>query len=148
MTPEDPGELEPLSGGVVDTPSVLGKLFPELDQNQTMAKKEETTGDVVNKTVRRKDDQQQSTKGDDLSYKTESNERQHPKTPKTVLYPQFSESTKDKICYNCGNQGHVSRTCPTRSRLCSEIDLSPGPSNQRPSLYHIRQEEYFGGGGR
>ena len=54
--------------------------------------------------------------------------------------------TQDKICYNCVNQGHVSRTCPIKSRLCSEIDFSPGPSKQRPSLYDLGQEEYFGRG--
>ena len=29
----------------------------------------------------------------------EDKERRHPETPKTVLYPQFSKSTKDLVCY-------------------------------------------------
>ena len=145
MTPKNRGGLEPLSGGVVAILNVFGELFPELDPNQMSTKEEDTTWDVVNKTVSTEDNQR-STRGNKLPYKTKDNERRHPKILTTVLYPQLPKSTQDKICYNCVNQGHVSRTCPIKSRLCSEIDFSPGPSKQRPSLYDLGQEEYFGRG--
>ena len=51
-TPTDPRELQPLSGGVVDTPRVLGELLPELDQDRKTAEEVEAAGKVVNKIVR------------------------------------------------------------------------------------------------
>jgi hypothetical protein len=61
-TPIDTGELEPLSGGVVDTPNMLGELFTDLAQNQAAAE-EEAARDVVNKTVRMEADPQKGEEG-------------------------------------------------------------------------------------
>jgi hypothetical protein len=60
-----------LSGGVVDTPDVLGELFPDLDQEQA---EEDAARDVVNKTVRMEDDPQ--TREEGLPRETKGDERQ------------------------------------------------------------------------
>ena len=80
LTPEDPGELEPLSGGVVS--SVLEELFPGLNPNQMTAKEEEATRDVVNKTVRTEGDQQQKTRGEDLYIKPKTTKDDTPRLPR------------------------------------------------------------------
>ena len=65
--------------------------------------------------------------------------RRHPRAPEVAPYQQSSKSTLDKICYNCGNKGHVSQTCPTKLSLYVALDLSP-------RLYHLGQDNYFGYG--
>ena len=84
--PIDTGELGPLSGGVVDTPDVLGELFPDLNQKQA-ASEEDTARDVVNKTVRMGDDPETREKG--LTRETKGDERQHPNT-RTSLHAHTS----------------------------------------------------------
>ena len=64
-------------------------------------------------------------------------ERRHPRAPEVAPYPQFSKSTLDKICYNCGNNGHISQTYPTKSSLYAALS---------PRLYHLGQDNYFGCG--
>ena len=136
-TPIDTGELRPLTGGLVDTPDVLGELFPDLDQEQAAAE-EDATCDVVNKTVRMEDDPQ--TREEGLPRETKGDERRYPEAPNISTRPHFSwfKSKRDMICYNCGDRGHICRTCPTKSNLCAELNLSP------PRLYHLGQDGYFG----
>jgi hypothetical protein len=109
---------------------VLGELFPDLDQEQAVAE-EDAARDVVNKTVRMEDDPLTREK-----YST----RRYPETPTVSPQPQFSyfKSKQDMICYNCGNRGHACRTCPSKSHLCAELNLSPS------RLYHLGQDDVVG----
>ena len=128
--PIESRDLGSLSEGAVYTPNVLGELFPDLDLEQVVAEGD-TTRDIVNKTVRMEDDP--------LTREKDS-PRRYPEAPTISPQPQFSyfKSKQDMICYNCGNRGHACRTCPSKSHLCAELNLSPS------RLYHLGQDDVVG----
>ena len=119
---------------------MVKELFPALNPNQTAANEEETTQVVVSKTVRTGETPQTTTRGEDPSEATdEDDKKQHPRPPENSFYPLFSTTMQDKICYNCGKRGHVSKYCSTKSNLCMEMD-----SLNESDLHHFSQDEYFG----
>jgi hypothetical protein len=122
--PKESRDLGSLSKGIVYTPNVLGELFPDLDLEQVAAEGD-ATRDVINKTVRMEEDP--------LTREKEPT-RRHPETPKV----SYCQSKEDMICYNCGNRGHAWSTCPNRSHLCKELNLSPS------HLHHLGQRGVVG----
>ena len=76
----NPADTNPglISGDAIDTFVVLGELFPRFNENQEAAE-EDTARNVVNKTVRREEEPQQSE--EEL---TNEDERPHSKFPRSV----------------------------------------------------------------